>query len=97
MAERFGGVEGRMERVSEEPLVVVDFAHTEDGMRQIFESFPHQEIVVLFGAGGDRDRSKRPKMGAVADRYAKRIYLTSDNPRSEDPLLIIEEIVRQGA
>ncbi|NLU34641.1 MAG: UDP-N-acetylmuramoyl-L-alanyl-D-glutamate--2,6-diaminopimelate ligase [Wolinella succinogenes] len=92
MAERFGGVEGRMERVSEEPLVVVDFAHTEDGMRQIFESFPHQEIVVLFGAGGDRDRSKRPKMGAVADRYAKRIYLTSDNPRSEDPLLIIEEI-----
>lgn len=94
VAERFGGVEGRLERVSEEPLIVVDFAHTEDGMKQIFESFPQAEIVVVFGAGGDRDRSKRPKMGAMAERYAKRIYLTSDNPRREDPLKIIEDIER---
>lgn len=92
LAENFGGVEGRMERVCEEPLIIVDFAHTEDGMKQVFESFPHTDIVVLFGAGGDRDRSKRPKMGAVAERYAKRIYLTSDNPRSENPDEIINEI-----
>ncbi|MGP1579851.1 MAG: UDP-N-acetylmuramoyl-L-alanyl-D-glutamate--2,6-diaminopimelate ligase [Wolinella sp.] len=92
VAEHFGGVEGRMERVSEDPLIVVDFAHTEDGMKQIFESFPHRELVVVFGAGGDRDKSKRPRMGAMAERYTKRIYLTSDNPRSEDPMRIIEEI-----
>lgn len=90
--EHFGGVEGRMERVSEDPLIIVDFAHTEDGMRQIFESFPLRDLVVVFGAGGDRDKSKRPRMGAVAARYAKRIYLTSDNPRSENPSQILCEI-----
>ena len=56
--ENFGGVEGRMEVVSQNPLVIVDFAHTHDGMRQIFESFKTKKIVVLFGAGGDRDRKE---------------------------------------
>ncbi|RAX59225.1 UDP-N-acetylmuramoyl-L-alanyl-D-glutamate--2,6-diaminopimelate ligase [Helicobacter monodelphidis] len=91
--EVFGGVCGRMECVSQKPLVIVDFAHTEDGMRQVFESFLHQKIVVIFGAGGDRDPSKRPRMGAVAERYATKIYLTSDNPRSEDPQKIIQDIL----
>ncbi|MRJ03375.1 MAG: UDP-N-acetylmuramoyl-L-alanyl-D-glutamate--2,6-diaminopimelate ligase [Epsilonproteobacteria bacterium] len=90
----FGGVRGRMEVLSHDPLVIVDFAHTPDGMEKVFESFPSKEIVALFGAGGDRDREKRQKMGAVASRFCKRIYLTSDNPRSEDPREIIEEIAR---
>ena len=82
-----------MQVVSENPLVIVDFAHTEDGMEKVFESFLHRKIVVVFGAGGDRDRLKRPKMGLCAARYAHTLYLTSDNPRSENPLQIIEEIL----
>lgn len=89
----FGGVSGRMEVVSTHPLVIVDFAHTHDGMQQIFESFNKQKISVVFGAGGDRDKTKRPKMGAMAQRYAQKIYLTSDNPRSENPSVIIEDIL----
>lgn len=89
----FGGVSGRMEVVNTHPLVIVDFAHTHDGMQQIFESFNKQDISVVFGAGGDRDKTKRPKMGAMAQRYAQKIYLTSDNPRSENPSAIIEDIL----
>ncbi len=89
----FGGVEGRMEVVSEEPLVIVDFAHTPDGMEKVLDSLKEKEIVLVFGAGGDRDRAKRPKMGAMAQRYAKKIIVTSDNPRSEEPDAIIREIL----
>ncbi len=88
----FGGVSGRMQVVSHEPLVIVDFAHTPDGMLKVLESIKDRDIAVVFGAGGDRDRDKRPKMGLAAARYAKKIYITSDNPRSEDPLSIIEQI-----
>ena len=91
--QNFGGVEGRMEVVSHSPLIIVDFAHTHDGMEQIFESFRGREIAVVFGAGGDRDRSKRPKMGLCAYKYAKKLYITSDNPRSENPQRIIEDIL----
>ncbi|WP_104697424.1 MULTISPECIES: UDP-N-acetylmuramoyl-L-alanyl-D-glutamate--2,6-diaminopimelate ligase [unclassified Helicobacter] len=91
--ENFKGVSGRMEVISNQPLIIVDFAHTHDGMERIFQSFPNRNIVVLFGAGGDRDRSKRPLMGKIADQYAKRIYLTNDNPRTEDPLLILQDIL----
>lgn len=91
--EHFGGVEGRMEVVSTEPLVIVDFAHTPDGMEKVLESMKDREMVVVFGAGGDRDRTKRPKMGAVAQRYAHKIVVTSDNPRSEEPQSIIQEIL----
>lgn len=91
--EHFGGVEGRMEVVSEEPLVIVDFAHTPDGMEKVLDSLKEKEIVLVFGAGGDRDRTKRPKMGAMAQRYAKKIIVTSDNPRSENPETIIDEIL----
>jgi UDP-N-acetylmuramoyl-L-alanyl-D-glutamate--2,6-diaminopimelate ligase len=93
-AENFGGVAGRMETVSHEPLVIVDFAHTEDGIKQVLDSLKEKEIRVVFGAGGDRDRSKRPKMGRAAASIAKKVYITSDNPRSEDPTAIIEEIAR---
>lgn len=91
--QNFGGVEGRMEVVSHSPLIIVDFAHTHDGMEQIFESFRGREIAVVFGAGGDRDRTKRPKMGLCAYKYAKKLYITSDNPRSENPQNIIEDIL----
>jgi UDP-N-acetylmuramoyl-L-alanyl-D-glutamate--2,6-diaminopimelate ligase len=90
----FGGVEGRAEVVNEEPLVIVDFAHTADGIKEILESFAGRDIVALFGAGGDRDASKREKMGQAASRYAKKVYITSDNPRSEDPKAIAEAIAK---
>lgn len=78
--------------------IVVDFAHTSDALenicRGIKESFPHHRLKVLFGCGGDRDRKKRPLMGQVAEKFGDEIYLTSDNPRSEDPAQIIEDISR---
>lgn len=92
-AENFAGVSGRMECVCSDPLVIVDFAHTPDGMMQVLEALKEHELRVVFGAGGDRDRSKRPLMGRVAERFAKKIYLTSDNPRSEDPQAIADEIL----
>jgi len=91
-AENFGGVSGRMETVSEKPLIIVDFAHTEDGIKQVLDSLKEKEVRVVFGAGGNRDRSKRPAMGQAAASIAKKVYITSDNPRSEDPEKIIEEI-----
>ncbi|MDD5052328.1 MAG: UDP-N-acetylmuramoyl-L-alanyl-D-glutamate--2,6-diaminopimelate ligase [Sulfuricurvum sp.] len=91
--ENFGGVSGRMEVVSENPLVIVDFAHTPDGMEQVLNALKEKEVLVVFGAGGDRDRTKRPMMGRVASAYAKKVYVTSDNPRFEDPDMIIEDIL----
>lgn len=76
--------------------IVVDFAHTPDALdnicKGIQESFPNHRFKILFGCGGDRDRTKRPLMGKIADKYADEIYLTSDNPRGEDPSQIIEDI-----
>ncbi|MCE3039538.1 UDP-N-acetylmuramoyl-L-alanyl-D-glutamate--2,6-diaminopimelate ligase [Helicobacter anatolicus] len=90
----FCGVSGRMEVVYQNPLILVDFAHTHDGMEKIFQSFEGYEISVVFGAGGDRDKSKRPLMGKVAQKYAKKIYITSDNPRNEEPKEIIQDIMQ---
>jgi len=92
--ENFGGVSGRMEVVSENPKIIVDFAHTHDGIEKVLESIDSKNIITLFGAGGDRDKSKREKMGAAASGKSKRIYLTSDNPRSENPLDIINDILK---
>lgn len=89
----FGGVEGRMQVVWSNPLVIVDFAHTADGMKNIFEAFIGQKTKVLFGAGGDRDKTKRPKMGEIANIFANKIYLTSDNPRIEKKEQIIDDIL----
>jgi len=91
--ENFGGVAGRMQVVSQNPLVIVDFAHTDDGMYQVLNSIKDKDIVVVFGAGGNRDKAKRPRMGAVAGRFAKKIYVTSDNPRDEVPEQILEDIL----
>ncbi len=93
VVEDFAGVSGRMEVVSRNPLVIVDFAHTDDGMHAVLESMKDRDISVVFGAGGNRDKDKRPRMGAVAGRYANKIYVTSDNPRDEVPEQILEDIL----
>jgi len=93
VVENFAGVAGRMEVVSRKPLVIVDFAHTDDGMIQVLDSMKDVDISVVFGAGGDRDRTKRARMGAVASKFATKVYVTSDNPRSEEPEDIIQDIL----
>ena len=96
--EEFPGVPGRFEAVHEgQPFaVIVDYAHTPDGLENVLQaarSFSAGRIVVVFGCGGDRDRTKRPVMGNIAAKLADIAIVTSDNPRSEQPTAIIEEIV----
>jgi UDP-N-acetylmuramoyl-L-alanyl-D-glutamate--2,6-diaminopimelate ligase len=93
VVEHFAGVSGRMEVVSRDPLVIVDFAHTDDGMFQVLDAMKDRELTVVFGAGGNRDKEKRPRMGAVAGRFANKIFVTSDNPRDEVPEYILEDIL----
>lgn len=88
----FKGVAGRMEIVSHSPTIIVDFAHTPDGIEKVLSSMKNSELIVVFGAGGDRDKTKRPIMGQIVAKYAKIAIVTSDNPRSEDPDEIIEQI-----
>ena len=96
------GVPGRFE-VASSPVdnitVIVDYAHTDDALRNLLETarpLATRRLVTVFGCGGDRDRSKRPLMGMVAARLSDVVVITSDNPRSEDPVRIIEE-ARRGA
>ena len=94
VVDNFAGVSGRMEQVCAAPNVIVDFAHTPDGMQQVLNALKEKELLVVFGAGGDRDKSKRPLMGRVAASLAKRVYITSDNPRHEDPDTIVDDILQ---
>ena len=93
-------VPGRFQIVSEQRdavRVVVDYAHTDDALKNLLETarpLATHRIITVFGCGGDRDRTKRPLMGAVAARLSDVVVVTSDNPRSEDPGQIIEEIKR---
>lgn len=103
--ESVKGVPGRLEKVDEgQPFTVfVDYAHTPDGLENIIKAareFARGRIITLFGCGGDRDRTKRPIMGEIAARLSDYAVLTSDNPRTEDPLMILSEVengVRRGA
>jgi UDP-N-acetylmuramoyl-L-alanyl-D-glutamate--2,6-diaminopimelate ligase len=94
----FGRVPGRFEPVDEgqEFGVLVDYAHTPDSLENVLRAareVTRGRLYVVFGAGGDRDRGKRPLMGEAACRLADRVLVTSDNPRSEDPEAIIDEIM----
>lgn len=91
--ENFGGVGGRMEIISVSPMVIVDFAHTPDGIVKVLEALGGSKVTVVFGAGGDRDKTKRPLMGKAAAFRAAKLIVTSDNPRSEDANEIIDEII----
>ncbi|HDR8908140.1 TPA: UDP-N-acetylmuramoyl-L-alanyl-D-glutamate--2,6-diaminopimelate ligase [Burkholderia multivorans] len=101
---RLEPVNGRMQRLggrlqNDEPLVVIDYAHTPDALEKTLDALRPiavargGRLVCMFGCGGDRDATKRPLMGAIAERLADDVVVTSDNPRSEDPQAIIDQIV----
>ena len=91
---------GRLEKIggTGEPLIIVDYAHTPDALENALKALRDVAkargagLTVIFGCGGDRDRGKRPLMGEIASRLADRVVLTSDNPRSENPAVILDEI-----
>jgi UDP-N-acetylmuramoyl-L-alanyl-D-glutamate--2,6-diaminopimelate ligase len=96
----FTGVPGRMERVQLTPeqdiSVIVDYAHTPDSLENLLKAarpFIAGRMICVFGCGGDRDRTKRPKMGAIAANLADWVVITSDNPRTENPDRILQDIV----
>jgi UDP-N-acetylmuramoyl-L-alanyl-D-glutamate--2,6-diaminopimelate ligase len=97
---QFAGVPGRMERVEVSPeqdiTVIVDYAHTPDSLENLLKAarpFVPGQMICVFGCGGDRDRTKRPKMGKIAAELADQAIVTSDNPRTEDPQRILEDVV----
>jgi UDP-N-acetylmuramoyl-L-alanyl-D-glutamate--2,6-diaminopimelate ligase len=98
--QKLSGVPGRFELAStpqDDITVVIDYAHTDDALRNLLETMrplASRKLITVFGAGGDRDRTKRPLMGMVAARLSDVVVITSDNPRSEDPLRIIDEVKR---
>ncbi|MEP6935658.1 MAG: UDP-N-acetylmuramoyl-L-alanyl-D-glutamate--2,6-diaminopimelate ligase, partial [Nitrospirota bacterium] len=90
-------VPGRFERISsgQDFTVVVDYAHTEDALLRLLaaaQALKTDRIITVFGCGGDRDRGKRPKMGRAAVEYSDVVILTSDNPRTEDPMAILHDV-----
>lgn len=96
----FSGVPGRMEQVQIKPdqdiSVIVDYAHTPDSLENMLRAarpFIEGRMICVFGCGGDRDRTKRPKMGAIAAELADWVVVTSDNPRTEDPQRILQDIL----
>ncbi|OGV40562.1 MAG: UDP-N-acetylmuramoyl-L-alanyl-D-glutamate--2,6-diaminopimelate ligase [Lentisphaerae bacterium GWF2_49_21] len=97
--EKSIAIPGRLEafHFKDNVSIFVDYAHSDDALRRVLEALTKlkkKRIICVFGCGGDRDRTKRPRMGAVSAKFADRTIVTSDNPRSEDPKEIIAEIVK---
>lgn len=95
--ESVAGVDGRVEAVDEgqDFAVIVDYAHTPDGLENVLRAvteFATGRVITVFGCGGDRDKTKRPLMGKIAAKYSDKVMVTSDNPRTEDPLQILQDI-----
>ena len=101
----FPGVPGRMEKIMIDqniqnyplPTVFVDYAHTPDGLRNVLETirnFSKARIITVFGCGGDRDTGKRPLMGSIVEELSDLNFITSDNPRTENPKKIINDIFK---
>jgi len=97
----FKNVPGRVERVqissNQDITVIVDYAHTPDSLENLLSAmrpFTQRELICVFGCGGDRDRTKRPIMGEIAVRLADKVYITSDNPRTENPEMILQDVLK---
>ena len=96
--EKIKGVAGRFEIIVTNPMVIVDYAHTPDGLKNVLRTAKEitpadGKLICVFGCGGDRDTTKRPKMGQIAEELADTVIVTSDNPRSENPQQIISDIL----
>jgi murE/murF fusion protein len=94
-------VEGRFENIGklkDNSKVILDYAHTPDALKTVLtnikEQFPYSKIRLVFGCGGERDKTKRAKMGLIASKFADFVYLTDDNPRRENPMTIRNQIVK---
>ena len=96
--KNFTGVKGRMELLDTKTdyKVIIDYAHTPDALKKVLlslGSFPHSRIITVFGCGGERDKEKRALMGDIASQLSDILILTSDNPRGEEPMKIIDDIL----
>jgi UDP-N-acetylmuramoyl-L-alanyl-D-glutamate--2,6-diaminopimelate ligase len=92
-------VPGRMQTLGggEKPLIVVDYSHTPDSLEKVLIALRQHcqgKLYCLFGCGGDRDRGKRPMMAKIAERYSDYVMVTDDNPRTEDPAIIVKDIIQ---
>ena len=100
--KEFKPVKGRFETIkktSNDPLIIIDYAHTDDALKNVLTAInklksSESNIITVFGCGGDRDKTKRPIMGKIATELSDKVIITSDNPRTEDPLSIIDDILK---